>query len=336
MGSAGANGGFFNQKFITGGNLELDQAVAEREVVATQFELEAQEQRVLNDVRVRFYEAMIAQRRVKLTDDLATIGENLVKAARTLLDNRQGTENDLLQAEIRSENARILYENAQNESREAWRRLAAVLGAPHLPESELAGDIQENFPDYDWDSALETLLACHPDVQAALARVERTGFAIQRARREPIPNFDLFVSVRHQDFTKDEIANIQAGIPVPIFDRNQGNIRSAEAEWIAARNDVNRIELELQDRLAVTFRRYANARQQVQRYGQTIVPRAERSLKLVTEGYEKGQVEYLTLLTAQQTYLEVTLANLDSLRELRVSEALIEGQLLTDSLSARK
>ena len=63
-----------------------------------------------------------------------------------------------------------------------------------------------------------------------------------------------------------------------------------------------------------------------------MVPRAKKSLDLVTEGYEKGQVKYLTALIAQQTYVQVNLSYLDSLRELRVSSSVIEGQLLTGSL----
>ena len=74
----------------------------------------------------------------------------------------------------------------------------------------------------------------------------------------------------------------------------------------------------------------------VDRYGHRMVPKAKRSLKLVTDGYEQGQTKYLTLLTAQQTYLQVNLSYLDSLRELRASAAVIEGQLLTDSLTGSR
>ena len=175
-----------------------------------------------------------------------------------------------------------------------------------------------------------------PALNAARARMSRARIVIRRAKKEPVPNLDLSVSVRHHNVTDSEVANVQIGIPIPIFNKNQGNIRSAEAEWIAACNEVKRIELSLQDRLAVAYRRYANAHQQSGRYGERMIPRASRSLKLVTDGYEKGQVQYLTLLTAQQTFLQVNLSYLASLRELRVASSLIECQLLTDSLAERK
>ncbi|MBC8354407.1 MAG: TolC family protein [Planctomycetes bacterium] len=331
-GTAGQQGAFISQRFITGGKLQLDQAIAGAEIDEAHFRFHAQQQRVLSDARVRFYDALVAQRRVELTNELARLGADLVKATETLIDGRLGTENDFLQAEIKADESSILRDNAQNELAEAWRRLAAVVGVPTLRITPLAGGLDSDLPSLDWDSCYAMLLDSNPELNAALAQAERASFVIHRAMKEPIPNVDVSISVRHHNVTTDDVANVQVGIPIPIFNKNEGNIRSAEAEWVAANAEVQRIELDLQDRLAVAYRRYANARQQVDRYGQRMIPKADRSLKLVTEGYERGQVKYLTLLTAQQTYLQVNLSFLDSLRALRESTAVIEGQLLTGSL----
>ncbi|MEK6233710.1 MAG: hypothetical protein N2C14_03275, partial [Planctomycetales bacterium] len=104
-------------------------------------------------------------------------------------------------------------------------------------------------------------------------------------------------------------------------------------DWLAASREVRRLELDLQDRLAVAFRRHANARQRVDRYRLRMIPRAKRSLELVAEGYKQGQVKYLPLLTSQESHLRVNLSYLDSLRELGTSSAIIQGQLLEGSLS---
>lgn len=333
QGTAGQQGAIVSQRFITGAKLRLDREIADKEVDALQFLLQAQEARVLNDVRARFYEAGIAQRRVELTRELVQIGDNLVTATKKLLEGRQGTENDVLQAEIRADNARILHENARNESTEAWRRLGAVIGIPGMKMHPLEGVVEVNLPVYRWEDCYRMVLVNHPELNAAKARVERSNLAIRRAKREPIPNVDVSVSVRHNNISGSNNANVQMGIPLPLFDRNQGNRRAAEAQWTAAQHDVSRIELLLQDRLAVAFRLYSNARQQATRYRERIVPRAGKSLQIVTNGYDKGQVEYLTLLTAQQTFVEVSLAHLDSLRELWASVVAIEGQLMSDSLA---
>ena len=333
MGTAGQQGGFISQRFITGGKLQLDQAIAEKKIDEAHFRFHAQEQRVLSDVRVRFYDVLVAQRQLELTKELVRIGDNLEKATDRLLEARLGTENDRLQAQIRADESHILHDNARNQHAEASRRLAAVIGLPMMQTTPLDGDLNDDLRSFDWDECYAMVQSNNPELMAAQARVHSASIAIQRARREPIPNVDLSVSVRHHNVTQDNVANVQVGIPIPIFNKNQGNIRSAKAKQMVANNEVKRIELDLQDRLAVAYRRYANARQQTDRYSQRMVPKAKKSLELVTAGYEKGQVKYLTLLTAQQTYLQVNLSYLASLRELRVSSAVIEGQLLGGSLT---
>ena len=335
-GTAGQQGGFVSQRIITAGKLGLDQAIAGKEIDEAHFRFHAQEQRVLSDVRVRFYDALVAQRRVTLTMELARIGDELVAATKKLIEGRQGTENDLLQAEIRADESYILLDNARNQNIEAWRRLVAVVGVPTMESGPINGELDGDVPSFDWNTCYSMVLGGNPALREAQTRVERARIAIQRERKEPIPNVDLSVSLRHNNITGFDNTNLQLGVPVPIFNRNQGNIRSAEAEWIAASNEVKRIELDLQDRLAVAYRGYANARQQADRYSKRMVPRAERSLKLVTDGYQKGQVEYLTLLTAQQTFLQVNLSYLDSLRELRTASSIIDGQLLSNSLADRR
>ena len=333
LGTAGQQGGFISQRFITGGKLRLDQAIARKEIDAAHFLFHAQEQRVLSDVRMRFYDALVAQRRVELTKELVGIGDNLVKATKTLLEGGLGTENDLLQAEIRADDACILYDNARNENVEGWRRLMVVIGVPTMQTTPLSGELDSDLPSFDWDSCYAMVLGSNPSLNAARTRVDRASIVICRAKKELIPNVDLSVSVRHHNVTQSDVANVQVGIPIPIFNKNEGNIRSAEAEWIAAKREVKRIELDLQDRLAVVYRQFASSRQQVDRYSERMLPRAKRSLQLVTHGYEKGQAKYLTLLTAQQTYVQVSLSYLNSLQELRAASAVIEGQLLSGSLT---
>ncbi len=335
LGTAGQQGGFISQQIITGGKRRLDQSIAGKDLQESRFRLSVQQQRVLSDLRVRFYDTQVAERRVKMTGDLAAIADQLVEATTKLIGAKLGTENDLLQADIRADEAHILLDNARNEHIEAWLRMTNVVGIPSMPMTRLAGDLDSNLPALDWDSCVADVLGSNPDLGAAQARIDRARIVIRRACKQPIPNIDFSVSVRRNNVTGSDVANVQVGAPIPVFDDNRGNIRSAQAELATACNDVKRIELSLLDRLAAAYRRYSNARQQVERYRDRMIPRADRSLKLVTDGYEQGQVAYLTLLTSQQTYLQVNLSYLAALRELRTAASIIEGQLLTDSFADR-
>lgn len=331
-GTAGKQGGFVSQQFVTGGKLRLNRAIGGQEVQELQFRRDAQQLRVLSDVRLRFYDSLVAQRRVELSDELVKIAGQSQDISQRLLQAQQVSQSDSLQAQIESQEAQILINNARNFKTEAWRRLATVVGAPTLEERPLAGDLDHNIPNYEWDETYSCLLAENPQLMAAQTRAQRARIAIERAHRENVPNIDTFVSVSHRAETGDELVGVQAGIPIPVFNRNQGNIMQANAELVAAENDVHRIELNLKDRLSIEFRRYANARQQVDRYQNEIIPRAKKSIDLVTRGYEAGQLDFLSLLTSQRTYIRVNLTYLDALAELRAASTLIDGQLLSDSL----
>ena len=176
-------------------------------------------------------------------------------------------------------------------------------------------------------------LATSPEL--ARIDVNRARVTLHRACRERYPNVDVMLSVRHHNLTSDDVANIQVGFPLPLFDRNQGNIFKAQAELSAAESRAQQIELGLTNQLAATFRRYANSRQQVDRYTQQMLPRAHKSLDYVTKGYREGQVNFLTLLISQRTYYQVNLQYLNAVRQLRESEILMKGQLLHDSLTLR-
>ncbi len=83
------------------------------------------------------------------------------------------------------------------------------------------------------------------------------------------------------------------------------------------------------------YERYANARNQAQRYQQRILPAAQDMLELTRRSYSAGETGYISLLTAQRTYAQTHLSYLDALRSLRTSEAEIEGLLLSGSLTQR-
>ena len=135
----------------------------------------------------------------------------------------------------------------------------------------------------------------------------------------------------HSD-REDAVATVEFRLPLPIFNRNQGNIYKARAELTAAENEVQRLQLALQERLATAFQRFSSARHDAEKYSTQILPNAKATLDLVQSGYRQGEYDYLTLLTAQRTFFQVNLAYLESLLKCRSSGAAIEGFLLSGGL----
>lgn len=333
-GTAGQQGAWFAQSFVTAHKLRLNRAAASQDVNRAQNDLMAQRLRVLTDVRLRYYDALVAQRSLDVTGTLLKISEQGVVAAEALLKAQEASRVDLLQAKIERDTALILQTRALNRQQAAWRALAAVCGLPELQSTRLAGELTTGWPELNWDECLGRLWGASPELGAARAKAAQASWVLARARVEPVPNIDTQFTPQYD--TNAEFANytVLMSVKYPLWNKNQGNIRAAQADLMAARANVAKLELALQQRLAQAFERYANARQQSERYQRDIMPNAQTTLDLVTQGYRQGEFTYLFLLTAQRTFFQVNLAYIDSLREMWQGSMVIDGMLLSDSLDA--
>lgn len=332
-GTSGMQGGFVAQEVVTAGKLRLNRAVAAQEVARAEQELAMWQFRVRTDVRTAFYNVLVAQRLIELTQQLAAIEEESVKTVDALMKTQEASRVDLLQARVEADSTRLLLVNAGNRHEAAWRTLATTVGEPNLPPGPMAGDLEAICPAWTWDETRARILAQSPELAAAMAEVARARCAVQSACADRMPNVSVETRVQRDNSTGDNIAGVGVGMALPLFNRNQGNIARANAELVAAQRTVERVQLALQRRLADTFEHYANSRHQAEQYRQVILPNAKASLDMVTIGYRQGELDYLNLLTAQRTYTKSNLAYLDSVQELNTATQTIEGMLLTDGLA---
>lgn len=332
-GRAGQQGGYVGQTFITAGKLQRDRAVVAAEITRAEQQLAATQRRVLTDVRKSYYQALLAQRRVELADELLQVTSDAAEASKSLVDAEEIPLAGLLQTEIRQENSRVFLRTAKNAQEQAWRRLSAVVSGPELPEQALEGDVTRLPEQLNWQDQLVRLQSESPEIAAAVADMERARRALNRASVQAVPNINAQVSVQYDNSSDYTIAGVQVGMPIPLWNRNQGGIRQAQAEITEAERNIQRIEQNLGQRLADAFRSYSDAQVTATNYAADILPRSQRTLDLVRKGYEQGEVGYLDLLAAQQTYSQTNLAYLDALGELWQSYSLIDGLLLDGSLA---
>ena len=139
-------------------------------------------------------------------------------------------------------------------------------------------------------------------------------------------------SVRYNTADEQTVASFDLGIPLRLYDRNEGNIRRASADLSAAREDIRRVELQLQSRLSDAFRSYENARCEARRYAEEIVPDATETLDLIEEGFRYGELTNIRLLLAQRAYWESKLGHIESLRQLHTACVQLDGMLLNGAL----
>ncbi|MBS0264507.1 MAG: TolC family protein [Planctomycetes bacterium] len=328
-----SNGVFLSQEIVTANKLSLAQQSASQEIKRLQWDQKAQEMRVLNDLTIRYYEVLGAQMVVEVTKQLERLAEESLSTAQTLFDAKTVSKSDVLQAQMLFETSRINLAEASHRYEAAWEQLAVMLGTPTLKLTPLSGDLSEGVPLRDLDSCWQTLLAESPQLRASESELDHGWAELRSAKAQVIPNVTLQNVTDYDRVTNSTTVSTLIALPVPFYNRNQGNIDKANADIRADQAEIRRVQLVLRDQLVESFRRYKTSRVQSERLYQSILPNAEENLKLTQQSYRGGEVPFRDVLAAQQAYAEARVAYIESLTELRKVVIEIDGLQLTGGLN---
>jgi len=339
---------FIEQTILLGGKLGKSRRIFAKEKILAEQEAVAQRYRILNTVRMLFYEALGAQRRVETRAELVRIAREAVGVTEQLFNVGQADQPDAYEIEIEAQRAQLDLIMAENRQDQVWQQLGAVIGDPFLKPVCLAGNLEKGLPELDEDAALAMLLGGSPELKRAQAAVQRALAAIARAKAERVP--DLFLRGGFGYSTELlEMRNQLPGVPLrptgpegfleigvrlPIFNRNQGNITAVYAELEIAERETRRVELALRARMAAVFRNYQNALRVVTQYERQVLPRAKRGYQLYLAGFKQMAAAYPQMLIAQRTLFQAQDTYNNSLVEAWQSAIQIQCFLLTGGLDA--
>ena len=177
------------------------------------------------------------------------------------------------------------------------------------PDIELKGALEPvpQAPEATPETLLSSALARRPDYLALSAQTQAATSALTQARRQPIPDISVLFDYNH-DFghragTPDSY-DVSLSVPVPLFDRNAGNIEQAGAALEKTRIAQEGLRNQLRDTAtkAVTEWRSSGAQVQAYRAG---VDSAKESLEISRHAYEEGRGSLIDFLGAQTSYRQV-------------------------------
>jgi cobalt-zinc-cadmium efflux system outer membrane protein len=327
-GTAGKQGGFVRKEFVTSGKLGLSRAVASRQVAAAEQRVEMARLQVLTTVRVYYFDVLAAERSLELARQLNSIAAESVRVSELRLRAMDIPRVSLLQSQIERESTSLMEQRARERHEAAWRRLAAVIGVTDARPVTMDDAFAKPLPELKWETTRDRVLAESPLLSELRFEVERARAAVRRASAGRVPNVTAMAGVQHDNVTDDTLANVELSMPLPVFNRNQGAIAQASGELAAARAALEQAELALEQRLAVALRDYATAREQATTYAERVLPVAKETLDMINAGYQEGELDYLAVLSIQQTYAEKNLAYLTDLELAWKRWAEIEGLLV--------
>ena len=265
------------------------------------FDYESRRLEVFAQTSQAFIAALAAQERIPLLETDRRLAADALPAIARRVDAGAASPVERTRAEITVANFDVELSAARRDLAQASARLAALWGATSARFSSLAGNLDRGpaLPDLP---TLSARLAQNPALARFDAETDGRRAALALARSVAVPDVTLSPAYRHHnDPPSAEVAVATVQIPLPIFDRNQGNVRAARVELAKVGPLRQATDVRLHAELTDAYRAALAARGEISLLETRILPAARSTYQLLDEGYGLGKFNYLEVLDARRT-----------------------------------
>jgi cobalt-zinc-cadmium efflux system outer membrane protein len=265
----------------------------------------------------------------------------MLDTAHRLQNTGSRDASEVMMAEIESARAKLEVEVQQAQLLQQWENLRAIIGDASLPLGTLAGQLDADLPQMDPQQSVTRLLSESPAIKMANESMAQAQNSVAVARRRVVPDLQLRAGME-QNFETNDLTGrafglqgvAEARIELPIFNRNQGAVAAARAEFESSQAESRRVELELRRRASKVVEEYESARLTVERYRNEILPRTRSLYEMQQQAWGRMALSYPQVLLAQQNLINTQTEYIHALVSLRTNAVALSGFLLTDEISA--
>lgn len=312
-----------NQPIELGGKRAARITASERSYDAAVIDLAGKQAEIRAAVVAAFYDVVTAQERYRLaqaTSELAKRATDI--AAKRVLAGKVSPVEET-RARVAESGVRVELGQASSDLQAARRRLAAMWGSG-IPRFEHAVDQFEVLPSLPGSDTLRQGLNQAPGMQRARMEVERRQALARVEQTRRVPDLTLSLGVKRDEQLGRTQAIVGVSVPLPFFDRNQGNVLEALRRTDKARDELLATEVRLTSELGQAYDRLNVSRQEAELLRLEILPGAQSAYDATTKGYELGKFNFLEVLDAQRTFFQAKAQYLRALAETHRSAAEID------------
>jgi cobalt-zinc-cadmium efflux system outer membrane protein len=265
-------------------------------------------------VKDTYYRIQLAQRRLALAE------ENRDRFSRILDINtirfKKGyiAEIDLIRIRLQMVDFHSQVIVALQEAESAKGDLRQLLRISPKTSLELTTDLDFRRIDPDIAKLRVAALDARPDIRAKRFTYSQRGADLKLARAYRIPDLTVgggYAIQGSQGPDNPQQWAFNLGLPLPLFNRNQGGIRQAEVATQTAEADLNKTINIVENEVEVAYRNLIQSRRLVEAYVGGVLEDARSTLTIVERAYERGGATIIDLLdaartskTIQQNYIE--------------------------------
>lgn len=320
------------QTFPLGGDIARRRELAEIRTQHADWEYEAARLAVLLEATQRFVNAVAADRRIELAQRELELTQATQRLTLQRVEAGEASPVERTRVIVPVITAEIALQRARRERESAYRRVAMTWGGREVTFEGVRAQLEELDP-LPTPQRLVRLINDNPQVAQWATRISDHLAEQRLAEAEAVPDLTGRVGVKHHNEDDDVALVVGIALPLPVFDRRQGDILAARWGATAARKRQRDAELRLESMLSASYADLAGAHDEVVALRDKALPAATDALQATQQAFEEGELPFIDVLDAQRTLFELQTRYVDALVAYHTAAAEIEsliGRRLTE------
>ena len=300
----------------------IDSATAQTKV--TTHELADLRRQIDFQVKKTFTDILVAKDALALSEQNLSALDELEKIQRLRAEKGDLSGLELLRIQVQ----RFAFERDAADARQALRAakigLRSLIGADKVTDDfDAAGSLELRQSSYTQSELYRRALDTRPDIRAAEAARNKAKADINLAKANAW--WDVTPQVEYQRIGPDNTIGFGFGLPLRIFDRNQGEIARTRADALRVDAVRDAVVIRALSEVDTALAAVDTERGKAEVLRDTYLPKAKQARETVEFAYRRGGVSLLDYLDAQRTYRETALQYLQALGNYQTAIYLLEA-----------
>lgn len=300
-----------------GGKREARTRLAQREGDLARSRADLAKLNLFQQVEEAWVEAIAAEAAVELANERLSVAERLGAEVARRVRSARDPMFATARAEADTAAARVALNKAESDAQAAKIALASWWGG----EPDFVLDVAA-FEHISARAVADATLSADEAALLAERDVARANIDVERSRALPDPALSL--GVRQFNENDEYALVVGASVPLPLFDSNQGNIDRAIAESAAADLEFEAGRRNRERQIAQAQSRLSNAAMEAKLLAEKVIPEAERAVRLIREGFNRGSFGYLDLIEAQRALLDAREQRIEALKDYHLNQSALD------------
>ncbi|MBV1775387.1 TolC family protein [Burkholderiaceae bacterium DAT-1] len=291
-----------NLPIETGGKRDARMQLAERSAAVQQANLALSTVQVESEVASAFFATLATQAHLTLAEESRTLVRKSLEAIDRRVAAGKVSPVDGSKARIEAASIEADWQRAHSEWRMARMELARLIGRTDA-EFAASADWSDTHADVPSSEAFLSGLASAPALHAAQSEWQQRQAQARLERTRANPDLTVGVGMKRGGELQRNQLLLSVSVPLPVFDRSQGNVLEAMRREDMAREQVSQVEKRLRTDVARVRETLRQARAERILYGRVVLPEARKAWEAAQTGYTFGKFSLLDVLDGQRTYL---------------------------------